>query len=111
MADFLARHEHASRRMKKAWITRQAKRAATTYNLSLTVTQRDAAPGTDVAIKLEMADIGREAAEQALQQIRQAAIEGCVSLPRYTADIIGLSSGKGIAREREGTLPKMLDRT
>jgi len=86
----------------RAWKTRRAKRAATTYNLSLTVTQKDAVPGTDVALKLDMVDIGSEAAEIALVKIRQAALEGQVTIPRGTADLLGLSTGKGVAREKGG---------
>ena len=96
--DFMERFERSSKRMKKAWLARQERRASTTYNLSVTVTQKDAAPGTDVALKLDMVDIGTEAAGVALEKIRQAALDGQLALPRHTADLLGLSTGKGVAR-------------
>jgi hypothetical protein len=108
--DFLERFEQSSKRMKKGWAARREKRAATTYNLSLTVTQKEAAPGTDVALKLDMVDIGTEAAGVALEKIRQAALDGQLSLPRHAADLLGLSRTRGgVVYERNGTVPKVSD--
>jgi hypothetical protein len=108
--DFLERFEQSSKRMRKAWLTRQERRRETTYNLSLTVTQKDAAPGTDVALKLDMVDIGTEAAGVALEKIRQAALDGQLSLPRHAADLLGLSRTRGgVVYERNGTVPKVSD--
>lgn len=98
MTDFLTKYQRNSKAMRKAWVKRRAKRAETTYNLSLTVTQRDTAPGTDVAVCLEIADMPKEEAQAVLQEIRALAREGQAALPSYTADLLGLSRAneKGI---------------
>ena len=75
--------------MKKAWLARKAKRVVT-YNLSLTLTDRDVAPGKDASIKLEMVDIGEEAARQTLEGMRQTVEDGQISFPAHTAELLGV---------------------
>ena len=90
MTDFIEKYKANSKRMKKAWIARQDKRAATSYNLSVTLTDRDISPGKDASVKLEMVDIGEEAARQALEGMRQTVEDGQISFPAHTAELLGV---------------------
>jgi len=101
MTDFLVKHSRQSRAMKKAWAQRKAQQSKPVYNLTITVTDHNNSPGIDLAVALEMADIGPELAGEALVKIKQAALDGQMKLDRNTADLLGLSvaNHKGYKRE------------
>ena len=90
MTDFIEKYKTDSKRMKKAWKARQAKRAGTSYNLSLTLTDRDVSPGKDASVRLELVDIGEEAAQKALFSMRQTVEEGQITFTRRTAELLKL---------------------
>ena len=90
MSDFIEKYEATSKRMKKAWLVRRAKRAATSYNLSVTLTDRDISPGKDASVKLELVDIGEAAAQQALLSMRQTVEDGQITFTRHTAELLKL---------------------
>ena len=100
MSDFLVKHSRQSRAMKKAWAQRKAQRKPI-YNLTITITDHTNSPGIDLAVALEMADIGPELAGEALVKIKQAALAGQMKLDRNTADLLGLSVANHKGHKRE----------
>jgi len=87
--DFMQRYEHTTKRMKKGWAARRQKRAETTYNLVLTVTQQTL-PDVSISLALEAVDISPEAKDHTLAKIREVASQPGVKITRHVAELLGI---------------------
>lgn len=104
MDDFIERHRRYSAKQRKAWkkMKEAAQHEEPVYSLTVTLRQ-DVSESSDISTTVEMANIGPDVAEEALRQIRLAALEGGTKLNPRAAKLLGLSTAnhKGFPPTRE----------